>query len=102
MAYSAFSGYPKASEIGKPDYTMAYVGTQANKLEQAIDAEVELMNNMSEVEEQFNQTKEATLKKITSQCITKPNIFWTYEGLKKRDIDNDNREEMYEAIENMV
>ncbi|MBV7268274.1 M16 family metallopeptidase [Winogradskyella luteola] len=102
LAYSAFSSYRNASEVGKPDYTMAYVGTQANKLEQAVDAMMELMTNMPEAEDQFNQAKEATLKKIAAQRITKSNIFWTYEGLKKRGITNDNREEMYNTIKNMT
>ena len=63
---------------------------------------MELMTNMPEAEEQFNQAKEATLKKIAAQRITKSNIFWTYEGLKKRGITNDNREEMYNTIKNMT
>ncbi len=101
LAYSAFSSYNMASEEGKPDYTMAYVGTQANKLEQAVDAMMELMNEMPEAEEQFEQAKEATLKKIAAQRITKSNIFWTYERLKKRGITNDYREQMYNTIANM-
>jgi predicted Zn-dependent peptidase len=102
LAYSAYSAYSMSSEAGKPDYTMAYVGTQANKLEQAVDAMLELMTNMPEAEEQFNQAKEATLKKIAAERITKSNIFWTYEGLKKRGITEDNRKEMYNTIEKMT
>jgi predicted Zn-dependent peptidase len=102
LAYSAFSSSSVASEKGKPDYTMAYVGTQANKLEQAVDAMMELMTNMPEAEEQFNQAKEATLKKIAAERITKSDIFWTYESLKKRGITEDNRKDMYEAIEKMT
>ncbi|WP_027391649.1 M16 family metallopeptidase [Aquimarina latercula] len=101
LAYSAFSSYSQAREVGQSDYVMAYVGTQANKMPQAVDAMMELMTDMPEAEEQFNQAKEATLKKIAAQRITKSNIFWTYENLKKRGIDNDNREEMYNTIKNM-
>ena len=81
---------------------MAYVGTQANKLEQAVDAMMELMNDMPEAEKQFNAAKEATLKKIAAQRITKSNIFWSYERLKKLGIDNDNRELMYNTIKGMT
>lgn len=101
LAYSAFSRYDTASEVGKSDYIRAYVGTQANKLPQAVDAMMELMTDMPEAEEQFNQAKEATLKKIAAERITKSNIFWTYESLKKRGFDNDNREELYNTIKNM-
>ncbi|WP_298506520.1 M16 family metallopeptidase [uncultured Maribacter sp.] len=101
LAYSAFSRYSNAREKGNSDYIMAYVGTQANKLPEAVDAMMELMTNMPEAEEQFNHAKEATLKKIAAQRITKSNIFWTYESLKKRGYDNDNREDMYNAIKDM-
>lgn len=102
LAYSAFSRYDTAREVGKSDYVRAYVGTQANKLPQAVDAIMELMNDMPEAEEQFNQAKEATLKKIASERITKSNIFWTYESLKKRGFENDNREALYKTIEKMT
>jgi predicted Zn-dependent peptidase len=50
---------------------------------------------------QFQAAKEAALKQIAAQRITKSNIFWTYESLLKRGIDYDIRKDMYEQIENM-
>ncbi len=102
LAYSAFSSYSTAREKGNSDYVMAYVGTQANKLPEAVDAMMELMTNMPEAEEQFNQAKKATLKKIAAQRITKSNIFWTYESLKKIGFENDNREALYNTIKSMT
>ena len=102
LAYSAFASYEEASKKDSPNYVMAYVGTQANKLEQAVDAMMELMNDMPEAEKQFNAAKEATLKKIAAQRITKSNIFWSYERLQKLGINNDNREEMYNTIKKMT
>lgn len=102
LAYSAFSSYANGREVGESNYVMAYVGTQANKMPQAVDAMMELMTNMPEAEEQFNQAKEATLKQLAAERITKSNIFWTYESLKKRGFDNDNREELYNGIKNMT
>ncbi|WP_062054803.1 M16 family metallopeptidase [Aquimarina longa] len=102
LAYSAFSAYSTAQEEGDSNYIYAYIGTQANKMPQAVDAMMDLMTVMPEAEKQFNAAKEATLKKIAAQRITKSNIFWSYERLKKRGIDNDNRKEMYETIKNMT
>ena len=102
LAYSAFASYSNASKKDAPNYVMAYVGTQANKLEQAVDAMMELMNDMPEAQKQFKAAKEATLKKIAAQRITKSNIFWSYERLQKLGIDNDNREVMYNTIEAMT
>ena len=102
LAYSAFSAYSNASEKGKPNYTYAYIGTQANKMPQAVEAMMELMTNMPEAEEQFNAAKESALKQLAADRITKANIFWSYERLKKRGITEDNRQEMYDTIKNMT
>lgn len=101
LAYSAWSSYANAAKKGDANYVMAYIGTQANKMPQAVDAMMELMTNMPEAEEQFNSAKEATLKKLAAERITKSGIFWNYERLKKLGIDNDNREDMYNSIKNM-
>ncbi len=46
-------------------------------------------------------SRSSTLKKIAAQRITKSNIFWSYETLKRRGIDHDNRKEIYEEIQRM-
>ncbi|WP_346883255.1 insulinase family protein [uncultured Algibacter sp.] len=102
LAYSAWSNYSMASKKENNNYVMAYIGTQANKMPQAIDAMMNLMSDMPEAQDQFNAAKEATLKKIAAQRITKSDIFWNYERLKKLGIDNDHREVMYNAIKNMT
>ena len=102
LAYSAWSRYSSPNKKEDSNYVMAYIGTQANKMPQAVDAMMDLMSNMPEAEEQFLAAKEATLKKLAAQRITKSNIFWSYERLKRLGIDNDNREEMYNAIKSMT
>ena len=102
LAYSAFASYNNASKKDSPNYVMAYVGTQANKLEQAVDAMMELMNDMPEAAKQFQAAKDATLKKLAAQRITKSTIFWSSERLQKLGIDNNNREVMYHTMKEMT
>jgi predicted Zn-dependent peptidase len=102
LAYSAYSSYRNASKKENANYVMAYMGTQANKMPQAIDAMMELMTEMPEAEKQFEAAKEAALKKIAAQRITKSSIFWSFERLKKLGVDNDHREAMYNAIQKMT
>ncbi len=101
LAYSAWSNYSTARKKAHSNYVMAYIGTQANKMDQAVEAMMDLMSNMPESEDQFNAAKKAALKKIAAQRITKSNIFWNYERLQKLGINNDNREEIYNAIKEM-
>ncbi|QLE02766.1 insulinase family protein [Galbibacter sp. BG1] len=102
LAYSAFASYSNATEEGKPNYTYAYIGTQANKMPEAVEAMMELMTNMPEAEKQFKAAKESTLKQLAAERITKQDIFWEYERLKKRGITEDNRQAMYNEIEKMT
>ncbi|WP_434036112.1 M16 family metallopeptidase [Formosa sp. 4Alg 33] len=101
LAYSAFSNYDTANRKTESNYVKAYIGTQANKMEQAVEAMMTLMSDMPEAEEQFEAAKDAALKKISAQRITKASIFWSYENLKKLGIENDNREAMYNTIKSM-
>lgn len=102
LAYSAWSNYATARKKDDSNYVMAYIGTQANKMPEAVDAMMSLMSDMPESEEQFNAAKESTLKKLAAQRITKSNIFWSYERLQKLGINEDNREAMYNAIKDMT
>lgn len=102
LAYSAFASYQNAMKKDDPNFVYAYVGTQANKMDQAMDAMLELMNNMPEAQENFNAAKESTLKQLAAQRINKTNIFWTNERRKDRGITEIQQNEMYEAIQNMT
>jgi predicted Zn-dependent peptidase len=102
LAYSAWSSYATARKKEDANYVMAYIGTQANKMPEAVDAMMNLMSDMPEAEAQFNAAKDATLKKLAAQRITKANVFWNYERLQKLGINEDNREAMYNAIKDMT
>lgn len=101
LAYSAFSAHMMATKEGDPNYTYAYVGTQANKLNDAVDAMLELMNNMPEAEDNFNAAKEATLNKMAAQRVTKQDVFWSFEDMKKRGIVENNGAEIFNNVKNM-
>jgi len=101
LAYSAYSYFSSPGLPDRSHYVAAYVGTQADKIREAAPALIELMHNMPEAQMQFDGAKEAILKKIESERITKRSIFWTYLNNKERGIDNDYRKEVYEKVKNM-
>jgi predicted Zn-dependent peptidase len=101
LAYSAYAYYSSPSKIDDSHYIQAYVGTQTNKLGQATEAIMELLNNMPEAEGQFEDAKLTALKQIETNRITKSNIFWTYFSNKKKGIDYDIRKPNYDVIEKM-
>ncbi len=102
LAYSAGAGYVNARDKDKSDLVYAYIGTQANKLPQAVDAMLNLLGDMPKAEKQFNDAKNSALKQIAAKRITKSSIFWSYQSLLKRGIDYDIRKDMYEEIQTMT
>ena len=102
LAYSAYAGYSNAVKQGRYNYVSAYVGTQANKLAQAVDAMMELMNNMPQADNQFESAKNLTLKNIATLRYTKSSIFYYWLSLKKRGIDYDINKDIYAQTKQMT
>ncbi|MCI5055763.1 MAG: insulinase family protein, partial [Flavobacteriales bacterium] len=102
LAYSSYCSYSFPKKKEDSNYVLAYLGTQTDKLGDAVAALLELMNDMPQAEAQFEQAKSSAMKSIASNRITKSSIFWNYEGLKKLGIDYDYREKIYNEIEEMT
>lgn len=101
LAYSAFAAYSLPDKQDKYNYTYAFVGTQADKLKEATDQMLHLMNDMPRAEKQFELAKESLIKQINTERIIKSNIFWTYMSNMDRGIDYDIRKDVYEEVPTM-
>ncbi|MCF8365536.1 MAG: insulinase family protein [Bacteroidales bacterium] len=95
LAYSAFSAFSVPDNPEDNNIVYGFVGTQADKLETATSAMLDLMNNMPEAEKQFELAKESIIKKINTERIIKGNIFWNYLENMERGIDYDIRKDVY-------
>lgn len=102
LAYSAYAYYASASKQDKYNYVMAYVGTQANKLPQAVDAMMELMHDMPQAENQFMNAKESALKNLATQRYTKAQIFYYWMSLQEKGIDYDINKDLYAQTQKMT
>jgi predicted Zn-dependent peptidase len=101
LAYSVFSSYSTGAKKDKNDVMMAYIGTQADKQEEAMNALIDLMNNIPESEQNFENAKKAILKKIESDRITKTSVFFNYLSARDRGLDYDIREKIYDRVQDM-
>ena len=98
LAYSANAYYSTPSKYDRGHYLNAYVGTQPDKLKDAISAMSDIIENMPVSETQIEQARQSVLKTIESERITKANIYWTYRNNIDRGIENDIRQSIYEVI----
>ncbi|MFC5873908.1 Predicted Zn-dependent peptidase [Chryseobacterium arachidis] len=101
LAYSAYVSYAANAELNHPDYITTYIGTQPDKLQIAVDTMTELMAELPEVPIQFENAKNAALKQIASQRVTRTNIFFNQLRLKKLNIHHDFRQDIYRQIGNL-
>ncbi len=102
LAYSARAYYGMANDKNLDDYMQVSIGTQANKLPQAVDALSALLTEMPKIDKQFNNAKDSGLKQIASSRIIKSNIFFNQLNLKKLGFDYDIRKDIYKEIQNLT
>ncbi|TAK32568.1 MAG: insulinase family protein [Saprospiraceae bacterium] len=98
LAYSANAFYTSPSKEDEAHYLRAYVGTQADKMPDAIRAMQEIIENMPLSEAQIEQAIQSIQKKIETGRITKDGIYWSYRAAKDQGVDHDLRRDVYEKM----
>lgn len=98
LAYSAYARHSAPYRPDQAHYYMAFVGTQADKMSQAIPALAEIIEDIPVSEDLMLAAATALTKKLDSERITKSNIYWTYRNNKKKGFDRDVREDLYQHV----
>jgi predicted Zn-dependent peptidase len=101
LAYSVSSRYSVPNRPDRSFYNTAYIGTQADKLPEALSGMFGLLNDMPISEQNFNQSKEGVLQSIRSERLTKNEILSTYHAMKRMGADHDWREDQFNSAFNM-
>jgi predicted Zn-dependent peptidase len=101
LAYSASGGYRMAAWPWLHNYIFAYIGTQTDKLPEAMKTMFGIFNQMPESEKALTASKEALLNKIRTERITKGNIIINYMSLQKFGITYDIRKDVYAKVPGM-
>jgi predicted Zn-dependent peptidase len=99
LAYSCNLVYSIPDNTTEPYRVIAYLGTQADKLSEAIPAMNELIDSMPINEQLFESSKQSLLSGIVTERILKEQIFFSREQLNKLNIKNDIRKETYDKLQ---
>ena len=102
LAYSVFSSYRSPSKKIDPNYVFAYIGTQADKLPEAMKGMTELINDMPESENNLKACKEAIIQSIRTERITKENILFNYDNAQRLGLDYDIRKDIFNKVPPMT
>ncbi|RLD53394.1 MAG: insulinase family protein, partial [Bacteroidetes bacterium] len=102
LAYSAFSAFASPRKKDQSYFIYGFVGTQADKLEEATSAMLGLMNNMPRSQKSFDLARESIRKRIETERIIKSRKFWTYQNNLDKGIDYDIRKDVYNYMETIT
>ncbi|MCZ4245506.1 M16 family metallopeptidase [Pedobacter punctiformis] len=95
LAYSTFAFYSTPNSKEKENTVVAYVGTQADKMNDAVVGMNELLTTLPESDKSFNLSKGSSLNGLETSRITKDGIIYSYLADKKLGFDHDSRIDLY-------
>lgn len=99
LAYSTFGFYQSPQKKDQQYYTIAYVGSQADKFNEATVAMNELLNKLPEISGNLNLAKNQVKKDIQTERITQDNIIFTYLADKELGENTDTRKKIYDSVD---
>jgi len=98
LAYTARSTYQGPSDKNKCFYDISYIGTQTDKLGEALNALEDLLNNMPEANKTFLIAQNSIIEGIRSKRTTKADILWNYENAKKYGHQYDIKKDIFSKV----
>jgi predicted Zn-dependent peptidase len=99
LAYSTYAYYATPDKKGTRYSTLAYVGSQADKVNEAITGMNELLNDMPRSNKLFETARQSLKQDIETERITQDGIIFTYLADQKLGLKEDNRKNVYEKID---
>ena len=98
LAYSTYSRYNQPNKLTKKYYNLSYIGSQADKLAEAMKGLSDLLNEMPKAEASFNAAKESVLAEMRTQRITKAEVLFNYLEAEEMGNKIDIRKEIFEKV----
>jgi predicted Zn-dependent peptidase len=102
LAYSAWAGYERPDKPQRSYYLNTFIATQNDKMNDAIGAFNEILNNMPQSEKSFEIAKENIITGIRTGRILREDILWNYLDAQEFGYDTDSRKVLFETIPTMT
>lgn len=100
LAYSAYVHAGSPNKKQKAHWLQGYVGTQPDKLRDAVDAFQAILEEMPVSLPQMEHARQGVLKQIAAGRITQSELYWAWRSSRDRGYANrDLREDTYKIIE---
>lgn len=103
LAYSSYAYLGQGNTCKEPYYFYAFIATQNDKMQQAIEAFDTIIEDMPQSEAAFELTRQGIITNMGTGRTTKMDVLWKYVGDSRFGITDFNRTEaIYNAIQTMT
>lgn len=102
LAYSAFAFENEPSQLKRPYLYRAQIATQNDKMLDAIDAFLLIINDMPRSQAAFDLAKQALDARMRSERVIKDDIAWAYIQARRLGLDTEERHLVYDALQGMT
>ncbi|WP_223649074.1 M16 family metallopeptidase [Hymenobacter psoromatis] len=102
LAYSAMSRYANADKTGRSNYVISYIGTQSDKLPEAMSGMENLLTDMPLADANLVIAKQSIRNSIATDRITHEGVLLSYERARRLGLDYDVRRDVYDQTQNMT
>jgi predicted Zn-dependent peptidase len=99
LAYSTYSRYNQPNKLYKKYYNFSYIGSQADKLGEALKGLSDLLNEMPKAEVSFMAARESVLQEMRTQRITKADILFNFLEAEEMGNTTDVRKDIFEKVQ---
>jgi predicted Zn-dependent peptidase len=102
LAYSTYAYYGSPKKKDRPHYLTAYVGTQPDKLRDAIPAMKDIIEHMPLVDAQIEQARHSIHKRLESDRISPSRMYWEYRSFRDLGYEKDLYQNIYEKMKTVT
>lgn len=99
LAYSAYCYAASPSRKDRAHFLQAYVGTQPDKLREAIEAFQQILEEMPVSASQIEHARVSVIKQLAADRIEPAEIYWTWRANRDKGYDEDLRKRVYEFLQ---
>ncbi|MCG8328627.1 MAG: insulinase family protein [Chitinophagales bacterium] len=99
LAYSTFAYYSSPSLQHQAHYLQAYLGTQPDKLSDAIPALNNIIQNMPLAPGQLEHARQSILRRIESEYIPDSRLYWESRAIHRLGFEHDLRADLYQHMD---
>ncbi len=102
LAYSAWATLSTPMHADGDYRFYAFIATQNDKMQQAVEAFDDIINNMPESEAAFAIAKEGLISRLRTKRTTRDGVLWSYIRLRHLGLAEDRDRQIFEQVQTMT